>query len=298
MAAIILGLGVVAYLQQRSIREKAATIAELGSKVAATQGERDAMHRELAGIAATIDEVAGKLQDVRRQQIAINELVSRPAGEMATQKDQMLADIAVIEGQLQRDRQEIDELSERIRQSGVKIAALENVVATLRQEIAQNSQTIAELRAVIENKDQTIRQVTSRLADTESSLETVRGELAGTRSQLRETEETLTAARNTAYVAIGTRDELQKQGVIEVRGLLRKSVTLADHIDEQQFTRVDITRDREFALTCRGKDVVLIPDRSPASYAITDAGKNQCVLRVTEPTQFWRIRYLAVLVKD
>lgn len=297
IVVVIAALGGIIYFQYQTIGRKTASITELTSQVAVSETERKSLQANLTDVGAMINEVAVKLHDVRKNQVAINELVTRSADEMTTRKDQMLSDIDAIEGQLVRDRQDIDALSERIRQSGVRIASLENVVASLRKEIAENTRTMADLRSIIEQKNEVIRQAETRLRETETSLATVRTELAGTRTELAETQQSLNQTRNTAFVAIGTRDDLKDLNIIDVQGLLWKRVDLSEKLDDKQFTRIDITRDNQFPLTCRAKDVRIVPDRNEACYLIEEANEGGAVLRITDPEQFWKIKYMAVVVK-
>ena len=297
LVVAIIALGGFAYYQFKTLGEKTATISQLTDQVATTEADRNNLQTNLTDVSNMINEVAVKLQDVRKNQVAINELVTRPADEMTTQKDQMLTDITAIEGQLARDRQDIDDLSARIKQSGVRIASLENVVASLRKEVAQNTQVMADLRSIIEQKNEVIRQAESNLRNTEATLATVQTDLAGTRTELNQTQETLTTTRNTAFMAIGTRDDLKGLNIIEVEGLIKKNVDLANELNDAMFTKIDITRDKQFPIACKAKDVKLVPERSASSYLLEETGEGQAVLKITDPDQFWKIKYMAVVVK-
>jgi len=298
IVAIVVVLGGFLFYQHYTITQKNSQITTLTTEKTTLETEKQTLTTSVAEITATIDEVSSKLQDVRKKQVVISDLVAK-SGEMG-KKEQLLDDITAIETQLASDRRDIDDLTNKMKQSGIRIKSLENMVAHLREEIDKNTLEMAQLKGIIEQKNQIIVTTENNLRQTQSSLSEVRTELASTSQELEETQNDLTETLNTAYYIVGTKDELKEKNVIDEQGRFyqRKSLILDGAINESNFTPIDITRQSEFQLQTSVKDVKLVPERNASSYQIEEVGKNQSVLKVVDPATFWKIKYVAFVVKS
>jgi len=296
--AIVAGMGGFIYYQYTGITKRDAQISTLSEEKAVVENANQQLTTNLNEVTSTIEEVANKLQDVRKLHVAINDLATSSATTETSKKGQLLSDIAAIESQLERDKKDLSSLTSRIKQSGVKIKSLETMVANLKKELDKNVQQVTELRTALEQKDQQLRTTQNTLKETETTLASVKTELNDTSSELTETKNTLQDTRNTAYFAVGTKRELIDRNVIDEHGRLFKSLTLAGDINESGFNKIDITKDSEFTVTCKAKNVKVIPQRSETSYTVEASGDNQSVIKITDPEKFWKIKYMAVIVKS
>jgi predicted nucleic acid-binding Zn-ribbon protein len=297
IAVIVIALGGFIFYQHWTLTQKNSQITTLTDEKTALETEKQTLTTSVAEITATIDEVSAKLQDIRKKQVVIKDLVAK-SGEMG-KKEQLLDDITAIETQLASDRRDIDDLTKKMQQSGVRIKSLENMVANLRKEIDKNTQEIAQLKSTIVEKDKQIATTENNLRQTQSTLTETRTQLTSTSQKLDTTQNTLTKTLNTAWYIIGTKDELIEKNIIDQQGRFyqRKSLNLDGNINEGNFTAVDITRQSEFQLQVGAKNVKLVPERSAECYQITEVAKNQSVLKVVDPATFWKIKYVAFVVK-
>ncbi len=295
--AIIGGLGGYSFHQYNTIVERDSQISQLNETKALLENEKNQVTASLNDITATVDEVAGKLQDIRKLHVAITDLVTRSSGAEVTKKDQINDDISAIEKQLERDKRDVSDLTAKIKQSGVRIKSLETMVANMKKELDSNIQTVANLRSIISSKDEVIRTTENALRETETNLQSVKGELSTTSNELLETKSVLTETLNTAYYVIGTKKDLVARNVLDEQGRIFKNVTLAREINESTFTKIDITDHDEFSVNCDADEIKVIPQRSDTSYRLEQAGDNTTVLKVTDPEKFWKIKYMAVVVK-
>jgi len=290
---VVAVFGYVSYM----VYAKSNQIAILTEEKAAVENEKQVLTQSLTNITDAVSEIATKLQDIRKNQVAISDLIARTDTE-TSQKEQILSDINAIQNQLDRDKSDMAGLVAKMQQSNIRIKSLETMVSQLRKEIDKNIQTVAELRSVIESKDEVIKTTSTTLKNTENTLTMVRGELTSTNKELQQTKNTLEETQNTAYYVIGTRDKLKESNIIDEKGwLIRKSINLATDLNDATFTKIDISRQKEMTIPCEAKHIKVIPERSESSYNLEAAGENQTVLRVTDPDKFWKIRYMAVVVK-
>jgi len=298
IALVIIALGGFIYFQHQLITARNGKITTLETEKQTALSAQDSMRVDLEGVTQTVTDVAMKLQDVRKKRALISDLVARAQTE-TSKKDQILNDIAAIEAQLDRDRTDIDALNTKVRQSGVRIKSLETMVNNLKKELESNISQVANLRSIIEDKNEVIRTAETKLKQTETSLATVKTDLSKTNEALEETKGILQETKNTAYYVVGTKDELKEKNILDEQGAFfqKKSLSLSGGFDESSFTRIDLTKQTEFPVACTVKDVKVLPLRSETSFQLIETGENQSVIKVTDPEKFWRIKYLAVVVK-
>lgn len=296
---ILAAMGGFIYFQHEILQKKISQITTLETEKKASLDEQDKLKGNLEDITNTINEVAAKLQDVRKKQGVITDLVARAQVE-SSQKGQILNDIAVLEEQLARDKRDVETLNSKVRQSGIRIKSLETMVANLKKELDKNVQRVADLKSIIEDKNAVITQTENSLKNTQSTLANVRNELSQTSEDLEETKGVLQETKNTAYFVVGTKDELKAKNIVDEEGRFfqKKSLNLSAEFDEGTFTRIDITKEKEFPITSSIKDVKVIPQRSESSFQLIETGQNQTILKVVDPDKFWKIRYMAVVIKS
>jgi len=281
-----------------SITKKNNQISVLQQEKIAGENEQQKLKTSITEITDTINEVANKLQDVRKKQIAISNIVTGAEVDKS-QKAQIMNDIVAIEGQLQQDKKDVEGLLAKMKKSDLRIKSLEKMVTSLKKEIEKNEQTMAELRITIEEKNTIIKNTQYTLKTTEDNLNLVKNDLEQTRQDLQETRNVLEDTRNTAYYVVGTRKELKANNVLEESGRFyqKKNIDLAREINASAFTKIDITRQKEFTINCSPKDIKLIPLRSDTSYKLEEVEKGKSVLTVVNTEKFWKIPYVAIMVK-
>jgi len=299
IVVFIVAMGGFIYFQHEVLQAKKSQIATLETEKKATLDENDKLKGNLEDVTNTINEVATKLQDVRKKQVVITDLIVRSQTE-TSQKGQILNDIAVVEEQLNRDKRDIETLNGKVRKSGIRIKSLETMVANLNKEVEKNVQRIADLKSIIEDKNEVIRQTDNSLKNTQNTLANVRTELSQTSEELETTKGVLEETKNTAYFVIGTKDELKVKNVLDEQGgfLQKKNLNLSPELNDNTFTKIDITKDKEFPIAANLKNVKVIPQRSESSYKLLENGQNQTILKVVDPEKFWKIKYMAIVVKS
>ena len=102
---------------------------------------------------------------------------------------------------------------------------------------------------------------------------------------------------NRAYWAYGTKSELEDNNVIVREGGflgMNKKTYLADDINDDYFTQVDITKTDQIQVT--GKKVQFITDHPSSAYEIVSNGENH-VIKIKDQKSFWKVsKYLVVVV--
>ena len=293
---VIVGLGGYASYEYWVIGQKSNQVAVLTGDNAALEEEKASLETNAAEISAAVEEIAARIQDVRQHNVVISQLVAQTAE--GTAKEKILDDIASVESQLQHDKQQIDELTAKMQDAGIRIGSLEAVIKSLRSDIAGNEERIENLRSIVEQKDEVIRTTETALSETQNELQITQNSLDMTVQELTDTQNTLTEMKNTAYYVIGSKNELKDLNVISESGwfVFNKDVDLVANIDESAFNKIDMTEQTRFAIERDPNDLKILPVRPENSYMLEETGEDSCVLTVTDTDQFWKIRYLAIMV--
>lgn len=283
---VLAGLGI---WQFRTISQKKQEIAALQTEKSGLLTSQDSLSVYIAEVDGTVDAIGAKLRDVREKQVAISSLVAS-AEQDQNRRTIILDDIASIEMQLAQDRRDVEDLKARMNKSSFRIRSLEKMVAGLQKEIEQNQATIAELKNSLEAKEAVLHL-------TRDSLSFSQKVILNTESKLHETEQTLTDTRNTAYYVIGSAKQLEASNVIDRLGFITKKPALTSEFDLSAFSKIDVTKVADFSINCNADDVKVVPPRTVGSYRIEQVENSKSVLKVLDREQFWKIPYLAIVVK-
>ncbi|MHB9027681.1 MAG: Cbp1 family collagen-binding glycoprotein adhesin [Candidatus Latescibacterota bacterium] len=297
VTGLILLLLATVFFMYRNLVQKNRVISSLQQENILGEEEQKKLNAYIEDVTLTINSVESKLQDVRNKQVNITGLISQAEND-DSKKTQLLQDISVIEDQLKKDKRDIADLQNKMKKSNVRIKLLDDMVANLQKEIEKNEKSMVELRGVIEEKDRVIAEKEGVIKSKEDSLDYANKNLRMVVGELEQTNQLLDETKNTAYYVIGDKKDLLAKNVLEeTGGFLRKKLNISGNFDKAAFTRIHIARESEFPVNCRAKDVQIMPSRAADTYTLEPAGENACVLKVTNPEQFWKMQYLVILVK-
>lgn len=214
-----------------------------------------------------------------------------------TSKDQIVADIQMINDLLDRNRTLIDDLTKKVEKSErsnrrylASISRLkkqleerDTQVTGLKDELATMSFTVESLNGRVD----TLNMITENLTE-ETNLQTAR--ISEQEAQIGEQLDKIsnqTVALNTAYFVKGTSKELKTKAVISSKRLSRD-------FDEGAFTKIDITQVQSIPLNT--KKAKLLTTHPTDSYVLNEEGKEIASLEITNPERFWKTsKYLVVV---
>jgi hypothetical protein len=219
----------------------------------------------------------------------------------------------------QQDREErkatlarIQQVIARLNESEAKLAVTETRAknarirnARLLAQISTYRNTIEDLKAAAEQQRVENEAI---IADQRSQIALLAGEvdtLDKERTTLRGSVARLTNYKNTVYFAIGTKDELIKNGVVTKEGskfLIFGGTRLepARELNADAFTAIDKTQTLSIALPRIDKKYKIISRQSPSflSGDVNQKGEVKGVVEIVSPEQFWSpSRYLIMVEK-
>lgn len=259
--------------QQQALNE--ATTEELRSAIA----DRD----QLIGL---VNEISTGMDQIKQLE---NILTVSGKNETPGQRDQILADIAAIQATLTQRRERLAELEKKLNSSNLTNTNLKKTIAQLQGQIDSQTREIETLRTNLDEAKASISSLSGQVDSLHSTVTTVVAQRDSTDNANVE----LTNELNTCYYAIGNKDELQANKIIET-GFLRKSKIMEGDFDRNFFTRADKRTLTQIDLNSTKAEVLT---KQPAgSYTIDDVNGHK-VLRITNPAQFWSLtNYLVIKI--
>jgi len=206
----------------------------------------------------------------------------------------------------------IRQVIDRLNQSEAKLTETENQVknaktrnARLLAQIATYKQTIEDLKTAAEQQRAETEAI---IADQRNQIATLAGRvdtLSWEKGWLIDTVAHLTAYKNRVYYAVGTKDELIKNGVVTREGSkflffggTRLEPARRPNLDA--FTMIDKTQTLSIPLPRTDKKYKIVSRQSPDFLAgdISEKGEVKGVLEIGSPEEFWSASKYLILVQN
>jgi len=200
------------------------------------------------------------------------------------QTRQAMDAIAVINKSIGRTKAKIRELEGRLQRSGVRVAGLQKLIASLKQSVADKE---AQVGVLTQRTDSLQIQVVGLEGAVQQGQETIRAKdmaLEERRSELA-----------TIYLLMGTKKELSTSGVIVSKGGflgMGKTVQLTGRFDESQFSRLDT--DQERLVRTPSPRARVLSAQPASSYELKLEGE-QVELHILDPREFRKVKHLVIM---
>lgn len=277
--ALALALAASAWLFLR-YRDTSARWAEAS---AAEQASRDSYGRTIDAIAEIQDSLDAitprdSLLSLKPGSLATEEQLAGPNGRRALER------IASVRASISRNRERIAALESDLRHSGSRVESLRRIVAGLQRDLTAKQASLDELVGQVESLRGQVTGLQTEVAQGRDSLLVRDAALEERRHELA-----------TVYYVIGTRAQLQRQGVIVMKGgVLGMGGTpvLTGQLPQDALQPLDTDQTQELPLgSPRAR--VLTP-QAPQSYELRLA-EGQMQLHVIDREEFRKVRRLVVL---
>ena len=258
--------------------------------------EADSLRMELSDRMAEMSEMDLFLDAVNASMDSVIDMdgkVLRTLGESrVSRKQQILNNIEAYKQILQRQRERLALLEEKLKANGDVNAKNEKLM-----------KTIGSLKKQLEEKDKAIVELTQELTKRNYDIKTLKGHVEKLNTQVAELQEetkqqeealvTQSNMMNEAYVCIGSKKELKEAGLLSGGTLFKKSKLDLSQVNASAFQKIDIRHSKTFKIP--GKKVSILTQMPAGSYTITDNGDGTSTLTITDATRFWSVsNYLVV----
>ena len=263
----------------------------------ALKAENDSLTATLASRDAELEEIMAIFNDVQEGFRLINEAENRvdlQSGSLegATPAQKIKDDIRFISEKLQSNREQIAKLEEQLKNSKHNSAQFKKAIANLNAELQAKAEQIETLQTELASKNIRIAELDDAVAGLTQNV----ADLIAENEVKSATVASQDKALNAAWFVFGTKSELKEQKIIESKFLQKTKVLSDAEFNKDYFTQIDIRTDKEIKLY--SKNAELLTTHPAGSYELAKDTKEQLVLKITNPAQFWSVsRYLVILVK-
>lgn len=186
-------------------------------------------------------------------------------GTSATNGDAAIARISLLKAGIERTKVRIQELDERLKQDGVKIAGLQKLITRLRATVAEKEQYVASLTV---ERDALQTQVTG-----------------------------LSDELGTVMYVVGSKKELLDSGVVVAKGGVLgvgKTLEPSGLVDETMFTALDT--DEQSVIQIPAEKAQVVSAQPVTSYVLQPIeGSGMTELRIVDPKEFRKIKHLVIV---
>lgn len=273
-----------------SCKDKAAE-----EEAARQQALQDATRQELATavndrdqLLSLVNEISSGMDQIKRLENILT-VSDGIAGETASQRAQIEADIAAIQATLQQRREQLADLEARLKKSNLNNKNLQATIETLRNQIDSQAAEIETLRANLADANTRIGTLTTAVDSLSTTVATVTDE----RNIAQQEAVDVTNELNTCYYVAASKGELKAHKILET-GFLRKSKLLKGDFDQSFFVTADKRTLTSIALHTNKAKV--LTNQPEGSYRIVDEN-GQKVLRILDPVAFWSLsNYLVIQI--
>ena len=243
----------------------------------------------LYGFITAFDEVERNLDSVGIKQDIILSTTEKSNGELRiNKKDRINSEIKSINWLMDKNKKTIDELSLKLKNSGMNNGRLAKTIATLTNQLAQKNEELEKL-------NKRLASMNSKMDKLQTSIDTLSDQ--NYMKELAMAEET--KALHTSYYIVGTTKQLKEAGVIDLKGGLLglgRTSKLSPDIDKSKLTRIDYTETN--SIPVNGDNVKVISSHPSDSYKLEKDAKGKVMnLVIMNSQDFWATSKCLVIAR-
>lgn len=260
------------------------------------QAERDSlalvqqrMQQEIESYFATMNQIELNIEKIKKAENIISMQSVTEDTDVDT-RNKITDDLAYINEMLRSNREEVDQLKKKLKNSTIKSSELERTIARLTRALEEETQKVKELETKLEEKDALIYQLSDEIETISSSIEELKEENVVKSITIKQQDETI----HTAWYVFGTRSELKEQNIITSDGWFRPSRVLESDFNKNYFVRIDARKTKSIPLYSSKAKILSTHPRS--SYSL-EKENNSFTLLITDTEEFWSVsKYLVIEV--
>ena len=233
----------------------------------------------------TINDIQGTLDTIKMKENIITMSTDQTGELRPTAKEQIKTDITTIYSMMLKNKQELNNLTRKLKNSNLKVDELQKMVTRLTKDINDKNAQIEQLR-------DKLAKMNIQIELTQLKVDTLSNTVKNQNQQINNQTQTIAqqeAALNTAYYIIGNSKELKKNGVIG------KGDKILPDFNKDLFTKIDIRKVNEIPIL--SKKARVLSNHPSTSYKLSGDKKTIQALEILDYKSFWiNVKYLVIMV--
>jgi hypothetical protein len=201
-------------------------------------------------------------------------------------RDQVMQRISDLHASIRSSKEMIRRLEERLKDREGKIVGLERMIENLKLMVAQREEMVSVLTARIDSLRTRVGELETDVAQGRQQIEEQAQVIVDRNREL-----------STVYYVVSSHENLKRLGVVRDEGGvlgLGRTTRLSGQMDPSVFTPFDTNA--LTTLKIAGRKPVILSGQDRASYELVSVSPDWTELRITNPEEFRKVRYLVVQV--
>ncbi len=253
--------------------------------------ENDSLKNVIASRDAALDEMINAINIVEEGFKAINEAQGRVNLEASSAEQSKMAslqkDINFINETLQKNKQRIDELEEKLSKSQSYSKQLKTMVEKLKAELQEKNKQIIALQEELAQKNIHIDELDKSVQQLTANVGELNATKAANEKLISEQESTL----NSVWYAIGTKSELKEMKILDGKKVLSDKGANMSYFTKADKRKLETVETHE-------KSAKLLTTHPEGSYKLQRNSDKKYVLTITDADKFWSVsKYLVIQVR-
>jgi predicted nucleic acid-binding Zn-ribbon protein len=279
----ILALAVTAFRTQKKFEESQ-------RHYASTKAAEDSLRTRFDNAVAAIAEIQDSLTTIMPSETQVMNLsrdIERGSRLAKPMNERMLQSISDLKRGIQDSKKMIQRLERRLKDSDVKIAGLERLIENLKRGVG--------------DRETMIRFLSARVDSLKTRVARLETDVAAGNEQIQEQKQVIEEKRreiSTVAYIVGSRKRLKLLGLLEDSGGfigIGKSSQLSGKFPVEYFTVIDTDANRTIRVA--GKNPAVLSAQNRSSYQLVPVTEDWSELRITDPVEFRKVRYLVIQVE-
>lgn len=242
-------------------------------------------------VTQSINEVYSSIETVQaKERSLLKETSELESGKKLTRQEmraKLLDKITVIHTTLVNNQKTVADLQTKVNSFKSQYAGLKKMVVNLKKTLEERELAIADLTQRVQSLESDVAEKTRVIGEKDLVINDQSNKLNAQHQQI-----------TTAYYIAGTRNELEKKGIIKKEGgflwgLLGSTTMLASGFDDKYFKPINKIED--MTIQVKGKIDEVLPKRNEEFYKKAEMADNQSTLTIAEPNNFWQEKYLVII---
>lgn len=266
---------------------------EMQSEVERLQKLSEQKDADIDGLVTSLTNIQTNLDSIKHLEGIVTARASGESGNASTAEEGILDDMRSIYEKMRRNKEQINELERRLKDSSIGSDKLNKLIANLKQDLANKDAEIAVLRDKLAKADIYIDALMTDID--QLALE---GERKG---QVIEEKDRVISVKEkelmTAYWIRGTKKDLMERKIIDREGAflgMGGVKKVSGDVTYEDLIRININDIREFPIGA--KKVEIVSSHPKQSYELVVGEKTVDKLVVSDPDAFWKNSKVLVIV--
>jgi len=279
-AVVLIALASFTFTNCKDDAEKSNPLADsLANVNGELEGQLNTKEEALQEFIASFNEIQENLNAIKVKEKIVT--TASDKGDVKSKQGQIQEDIQAIYDLMEKNKNRIGSLTQKLKQSNLKIDGLEKMIENLQNTINEKDGEIADLKIKLEG-------LNVELSNLTTNYKAVEGERDAKHEEL-----------TTAYYAIGTSKELIEKKVIGKEGGfigIGKTTKVSEDFSKEYFTKVNT--EQTTSINIGAKKAKVITTHPSSSYKLVGEKPVQ-KLEISNAAEFWSVsKYLVIVIEQ